>query len=208
MGTYKFISNCLKIYRFSFTHTLIGKRWALPLLQNKTKPTLLNPWIGHPHMECLSGHGELCKLQLLHVYLKISRTPKPGPAVARVTNKTKLQTQIVNCLSHWPFNNTLPTAKRGQGDKTKQNSTPQHSSILHLLKHFSNYHITFIIIHMDLCPPSQHLTHSWPPIPTPFVKLHSIISFSIYEFDFGCEASKWKKRSVSFSGTPESRHLL
>ena len=27
---------------------------------------------------------------------------------------------MVNCWSHWPFNNTLPTAS-GQGDKTKQN---------------------------------------------------------------------------------------
>ena len=33
----------------------------------------------HTPLECLSGHSELCKLQLLHMNLKISRTPKLVP---------------------------------------------------------------------------------------------------------------------------------
>ena len=100
---------------------------------------------------------------------------KSWPWVARVTNKTKLQTQIVNCWSHWPFNNTLPT-ESGQGDKTKQNSTPQHPSTTSLNPSKSPF--TFIIIHIT----PALITASYTVMttnPTTCQKLQSFISFSI-----------------------------
>ena len=122
---------------------------------------------------------------------------KTWPCRASVTNKTKLQTQIVNCLSHWPFNNTLP-AKRGQGDKTKQNSTPKHSS-----RQRSNPFkspITFIIIHT---PSALHHStlhthdHQYQPLSQTSIP-H--ISSTIFNRFLKLEACKWKQRSVSFSG--------
>lgn len=53
--------------------------WIKVSTYNNPLSSLLLIGEKHQIMECLNGHGELCLLQLVHVYLKFSCTIKPVP---------------------------------------------------------------------------------------------------------------------------------
>ena len=81
----KLFSFCFVFFFFPFPFCFLFVLLLFPSLCNIflsheiSSHTFFTKWYISYSMECLSGHGELCKLRLLHMNLKISRTPKMVP---------------------------------------------------------------------------------------------------------------------------------